>query len=75
MPNPTTQPAAAQPTMKSHVSPPGIVHTMCIVTKGTTSPVRIAAAPVPVAPAVAPMTAVPAVSASLTHPLNRRCGV
>jgi hypothetical protein len=76
IPYPTTQAATAQPAIKSHVSPLGIVHTMCMVAKrGARSPIPVAATPMPVSPAVAPPAAVPTPPASLAHQLDGRGGV
>ena len=75
MPYPTTQAAIAQPAIKSHVSPLGIVHTTRMVARrGARSPIPVAATPMPVTPAVPPPAAVPTPPASLAHQLDRRGG-
>jgi hypothetical protein len=72
MPYPTTQAAIAQPAIKSHVSPLGIVHTTRMVARrGARSPIPVAATPMPVTPAVPPPAAVPTPPASLAHQLDR----
>src|SRR6267154_3995251 len=74
MPHPTTQAATAQPAMKSHVRPLGIVQAQCTVAPWGKSPIPVAATPMPVTPTVAPPAAVPTPPASLAHQLDRRGG-
>jgi len=73
-PYPTTQAATAQPAMKSHVRPLGIVQAQCTVAPWGRSPIPVAATPMPVTPTVAPPAAVPTPPASLAHQLDRRGG-
>jgi hypothetical protein len=59
--------------MKSQVRPLGIVHAQCMIVTGAKSPIRAAAAPMPVAPPVTPAAAVPAGAAALAHQSDLRC--
>ena len=73
-PYPTTQAATAQPAMKSHVRPLGIVQAQCTVAPWGKSPIPVAATPMPVTPTVPPPAAVPTPPASLAHQLDHRGG-
>ena len=57
----------SQPTWQG----PRYVHGRTVPAK---SPIRVAAAPMPIAPAVPPMTAMPTPAATLAHQLDRRGG-